>query len=631
MWLKKHLLSRGVPKESIDTFDLERLRLYAMDQKYLTEKEIDAGATVSSHNIALPTEASLGVAMDMDLRRVGEEQRLGKSPIQNATGNEEKPKEIVHAAAKCQQLRLKVPEDLRTAIHDVRDGTRWTNWVVFRYKTRSELELVATGQESYDYLFPWDENLCPWDPSESRGLLTNEDDVLYALIKSPCGMHIGFVCWLGSNVGPWKRSNVTRDKGDIDKLIGYVHHRFIGSEGAQQLKQQIHQVGSYDYFHHGIPDEYRNVYCGCLGAGWKFSILRNWRPSSIGEWRVLWHETDQSVQDQLLSPPPPPRDVSDEVVCVMLLVAPYNYATTVSLSLLTPMSELRSDILSALKQGSVVPGAATEAHMAVSFAGDEVDGELNLEELGIDQGGVLQVTIDEKAIKAASKTNGRFNLECLRQADYTCTWLWQWSALSPLNRLCFSDIGDGHKQEYLNKKKTFYSNVYELPQEIAPEALKQKAKMLTDAVSDEDLPQFSREELIRVARFAAMINIVDCGLYHELAQLTQAREGDINTADPSSSDDDGEYDEKCYYVYTTSLNNSAKVASELHQIKSILDLLKIPYEEVDVYKDALQGGTRRKEMAARSGSKDLPQIFVNDQYLEGGFEEFMWLNEIGEL
>ena len=53
--------------------------------------------------------------------------------------------------------------------------------------------------------------------------------------------------------------------------------------------------------------------------------------------------------------------------------------------------------------------------------------------------------------------------------------------------------------------------------------------------------------------------------------------------------------------------------------------------QVDLYLDGLAGGTRRQEMQAKSGSRVLPQIFINDTYLEGGFDEFMWRNELGEL
>jgi len=70
---------------------------------------------------------------------------------------------------------------------------------------------------------------------------------------------------------------------------------------------------------------------------------------------------------------------------------------------------------------------------------------------------------------------------------------------------------------------------------------------------------------------------------------------------------------------------------EVTQVKLILDINKIPYEEIDLYIDGCMGGTKGKEMMAKSGSRQLPQIFINDTYLEGGFEEFRWKNELGEL
>jgi len=90
-------------------------------------------------------------------------------------------------------------------------------------------------------------------------------------------------------------------------------------------------------------------------------------------------------------------------------------------------------------------------------------------------------------------------------------------------------------------------------------------------------------------------------------------------------------DGKTYFVYTTSLGCSTSVKSQVDQIKMILDIKSIPYEEVDLYLDGLAGGTRRKEMVAKSGSTVLPQIFINDQYLDGGFDEFMFRNELGTL
>ena len=53
--------------------------------------------------------------------------------------------------------------------------------------------------------------------------------------------------------------------------------------------------------------------------------------------------------------------------------------------------------------------------------------------------------------------------------------------------------------------------------------------------------------------------------------------------------------------------------------------------EVDLYLDGLAGGTRKGEMRAKSGSRVLPQIYISGKYLEGGFGEFMRLNECGGL
>ena len=70
---------------------------------------------------------------------------------------------------------------------------------------------------------------------------------------------------------------------------------------------------------------------------------------------------------------------------------------------------------------------------------------------------------------------------------------------------------------------------------------------------------------------------------------------------------------------------------QVSMIYSILDIYGIVYEEVDVYVDGCLGGTKGKEMREKSGSKELPQIFINGQFLKGGLKEFKKRSEAGEL
>merc|ERR1712153_207737 len=72
--------------------------------------------------------------------------------------------------------------------------------------------------------------------------------------------------------------------------------------------------------------------------------------------------------------------------------------------------------------------------------------------------------------------------------------------------------------------------------------------------------------------------------------------------------------EKCYFIYTTSLGANPSTQDQVNQLKLILDINQIKYEEIDLY----MGGTKGKEMVAKSGTRQLPQIFINDVYLEGG-------------
>ena len=61
--------------------------------------------------------------------------------------------------------------------------------------------------------------------------------------------------------------------------------------------------------------------------------------------------------------------------------------------------------------------------------------------------------------------------------------------------------------------------------------------------------------------------------------------------------------------------------------KALLDSKKIPYEEINVWKD----DSKREEMLKRSnGAKKIPQIFIGDFHV-GGYEQLRDLENKGKL
>ena len=61
--------------------------------------------------------------------------------------------------------------------------------------------------------------------------------------------------------------------------------------------------------------------------------------------------------------------------------------------------------------------------------------------------------------------------------------------------------------------------------------------------------------------------------------------------------------------------------------KALLDSKKIPYEEINVWKD----DSKREEMLKKSnGMKTIPQIFIEDKHV-GGYVELKALESKGEL
>jgi len=391
-------------------------------------------------------------------------------------------------------------------------------WVVWGYEKSSKLKLVATGNGDY---------------KEMTAALCVDTELHYSLMNSPDGVKKGFCEWTGPSLGGMKRAYLVRNVKEIEKLIGFVHHRFKGEE-ADALNAEIHAL---------------KVYEGDKTIG----EVKGWNPS-IEEWRVLWADVDP--------------------------------------------------------------------------------------------------------VKGWDPSN---------------TWIYRW------NPYGLFSLGNLPEEDKL-KLKQYAKRIDDVPEEMLPKGLRQKIKQLAEATTDDDIPKFDEEETKTMARIAGMFDLIDIRdgkqdpgkmQKHDPGQIEKTApppkkklvqvepdpdppepedddpepeeeipepeeaepEPEDEEPEPDSDEDDPDQvpDEKKYFIYTTSLGQNAQTASQVYQVKMILDLHKIPYEEVDLYLDGLAGGTRRKEMFAKSNSRVLPQIFINEKYLEGGFDEFMWLNEIGEL
>ncbi len=70
-----------------------------------------------------------------------------------------------------------------------------------------------------------------------------------------------------------------------------------------------------------------------------------------------------------------------------------------------------------------------------------------------------------------------------------------------------------------------------------------------------------------------------------------------------------------------------KTKTDIREARYLLDAKRVIYEEVDV---SLMDEDERAEMWAKSGTKTLPQIFVDDEYI-GSTDEIKEMEEIGEL
>ncbi|KNC51249.1 glutaredoxin 3 [Thecamonas trahens ATCC 50062] len=79
--------------------------------------------------------------------------------------------------------------------------------------------------------------------------------------------------------------------------------------------------------------------------------------------------------------------------------------------------------------------------------------------------------------------------------------------------------------------------------------------------------------------------------------------------------------------YMTNATGLRKTKTDIRETRYLLDAKRVIYEEVDV---SLMDDDERAEMWGKSGTKTLPQVFVDDEYI-GGYDELQELEEEGKL
>ncbi|XP_060069299.1 SH3 domain-binding glutamic acid-rich-like protein 3 [Ylistrum balloti] len=72
-------------------------------------------------------------------------------------------------------------------------------------------------------------------------------------------------------------------------------------------------------------------------------------------------------------------------------------------------------------------------------------------------------------------------------------------------------------------------------------------------------------------------------------------------------------------LYMTSVSPNRKISQNTNRIKQVLGSKKIPFEEIDLYKNP----ESRNDMVEKSGNPEIlpPQLFNGDTYC-GNFEQF---------
>eukprot|EP00300_Choanocystis_sp_HF-7_P027466 c32581_g1_i1.p1 GENE.c32581_g1_i1~~c32581_g1_i1.p1 ORF type:complete len:100 (-),score=33.48 c32581_g1_i1:151-450(-) len=79
--------------------------------------------------------------------------------------------------------------------------------------------------------------------------------------------------------------------------------------------------------------------------------------------------------------------------------------------------------------------------------------------------------------------------------------------------------------------------------------------------------------------------------------------------------------------FVTNATGVRKTKVDIREARYLLDAKRAVYEEVDV---SLIDEDEREEMWAKSKTKTLPQVFVDDEYI-GGYEELQHFEEEGIL
>merc|ERR1711998_417677 len=154
-----------------------------------------------------------------------------------------------------QSMPLKVPDELTTAIAEVREDND-TRWLVAGYEGSKALKLVGTGDGDFKDML---DTICA------------DDQVHYGLINSPNGILIGYVEWTGENINGMKRSYIMRNLGQTNELFGYCHYTFKHSV-RDELDAEMTENGEF--------------------AGERtLGEVKGWEPN-LQDWQNMWYQTN---------------------------------------------------------------------------------------------------------------------------------------------------------------------------------------------------------------------------------------------------------------------------------------------------------------------------------------------------
>lgn len=254
-------------------------------------------------------------------------------------------------------------------------------------------------------------------------------------------------------------------------------------------------------------------------------------------------------------------------------------------------------------------------------------------------------------------------------------WIYRWD---PTGDIKMAQL----PEDSLPRLRKLHERTQRIPKSIVPPEFQEKLKKIQSSKQDEDLPPMSVDDMIMAARCEAVIDILE-GRQPDPAKLNSSPVPSPRSprkfkkfsptpesgpekpkkkfapvpapADPPASPKTPERkikpvpvpepeevvpepepepapaEEKNRYVIYTSALAKPKLVEKVKMIYNILDIYDIPYEEVDVYVDGCLGGDKGKQMRESSGSRELPQIWINGEYLKGGVKEFKRRSESGDL